>query len=116
MTRVNPALPSSSFTPSSVMWNKLWAIPTVPKVCMFMWNSGKLSVIGWLVEKTYSVESAAPTQVSQSVIVRMNLLNTSYFIVHGVRLFGLGVGKLFRFSTTKSEQRISGWRIFYVVA
>lgn len=38
MTRVNPALPSSSFTPSSVMWNKLWAIPIVPKVRMFMWK------------------------------------------------------------------------------
>lgn len=38
LLKVNPALPSCSFTPSGRMWNKLWSIPTAPKVRMFMWK------------------------------------------------------------------------------
>lgn len=34
----NTAAPSSSYAPPNAMWSRLWAIPTAPKVRMFMWK------------------------------------------------------------------------------
>lgn len=45
--RVNTTLTSSSFTPSAVMWNRLWAVPTTPKVNMFMWKAAR----NWVASK-----------------------------------------------------------------
>lgn len=37
-SRPTHAGPSSSYAPPDAMWSRLWAIPTVPKVRMFMWK------------------------------------------------------------------------------
>lgn len=35
----NLSRPSCSYTPASFMWKKLWSIPTLPKVRIFMWKA-----------------------------------------------------------------------------
>lgn len=37
-SRAKPIQPSSSYAPPKSMWSRLWAIPTAPKVRIFMWK------------------------------------------------------------------------------
>lgn len=38
LTKVNSSKPSCSYVPSSSLWKKLWCIPTLPKIRMFIWR------------------------------------------------------------------------------
>lgn len=41
MARVKLAIPSSSYSPFGAMWRKLWTIPTLPKIHMFLWKASR---------------------------------------------------------------------------
>lgn len=40
-TKTAASIPTSSFTPLSAMWKKLWNFETLPKIRLFMWKSTK---------------------------------------------------------------------------